>query len=106
LPVICSSCLVTSLTTADIGEAIRGNSEWKSSKAGVSGKGDERVEEGEGELVESSYGSMVKVSGDPGEGAKVGSPRVTEISRERVSRAVYSTRYAPGGSEYIGIEGW
>ena len=87
------------------GEATCGNSEWKLLKAGVSGKGDERVEEGEGELEASSLESMTTISEFSEEGSKLGPPRVTEMSREKVSRALYSTGYTPGGSEYIEIEG-
>jgi hypothetical protein len=43
-----SSWLVTSWTSVDIGETTRGSSERK--WAGVSGKGDEQVEEGEEEV--------------------------------------------------------
>ena len=87
------------------GEAIWGSSEWKLLKTGVSGKGDERVEEGEGELEVSSLESLVTVSGFSEAGAKLGPPRVTEMSRERVSRALYSTGYTPEGSEYIDMGG-
>lgn len=45
------------------------------------------------------------VCGYSRKGAKLGSPRVSEMSRERVSRAVYSTEYTPEGSEYIDVWG-
>jgi hypothetical protein len=86
----------------DIGETIRGSSEWKLSKAGVSGNGVEQVEEGEGELKVSSYVSMFGRYSEMS--WKVGTPMVTEISWERVSRALYSTGYTPEGGRYIGIE--
>jgi hypothetical protein len=59
------------------GEVICGSSGWKSLKAGVSGKGDERVEEGEGE---SSLEPMVTISGLSEEGIKLDPPRVMEMS--------------------------
>ena len=85
------------------GEVICGSAERKLFQAGVSGKGDERVEDGEGEA--SSLKSMATVSGYSEDGPKHGPPRVTEISPERGSRVLYSTGYAPEGSKYSGMKG-
>ena len=48
---------------------------------------------------------MDTVSGYSSKDAKLGSPRVSEMSRERVSRAPYSKEYTPDGSEYIVVVG-
>lgn len=63
------------------------------------------MEEGEGEFEASSLESLVTVFGFSEAGAKLGPLRVTEMSRERVSRVLYSTGYTPEGSEYIDMGG-